>query len=210
MVGVKEYLGNYGGAEFPFPEIAGTYSGSLVICGDAKCVWDDLEAYGCRLDQGRGKVGKEGHDFMVINKLGETYPGRIEHWYSNEPNLLEKFVNGRRFEYSMEFDPPQHTHSCNRGAKWLWPYGGHGTSGLGAILTGLGLGYDKIVLCGMPLDDGPHNGEPHWRKCRFETSEVSDQVNGKPDAHWQRAMEHAFEGKVSSMSGRTEKWLSSS
>lgn len=204
-IGPDELMSEYGGGQFP--EIAGTYSGNLVVCADAQCVWDDLERYGCRDGTGRGRVSKEGHDFMVVNKLGETFPGRIEHWYSNEWAVLEKFVAARRNEYRREFDAPQHTHSRS-GAKWNWPWTGHGSSGLGAILVGLWLGYEKIVVCGMPLDDGPHNGEPPWRGCRFESSEVSDTVSGNPDHHWQKAIKY-FDGRVKSMSGRTQKWLGS-
>lgn len=144
---------------------------------------------------------------MVVNKLGETFPGRIAHWYSNEAKLLVKFIEARRAEYAKEFATQFETHSNHRGAKWHWPLGGHGTSGLGSVLVGLGLGYEQIVLCGMPLDDGPHNGEPHWRRCLFETAEVADTKDGGTPHHWKRAMDHAFDGKVTSMSGRTKEWL---
>ena len=207
-MGLKDLFAEYGGLMFPLPEIADTYKGkNLVICGDAHNVWDDLEALGAASNVGRGKVRKEGWDFLVINKLGEVFPGEIEHWYSNEGNHLSTFVNARRKEYVKEFDARFETHSCNRGAKWHWPWGGHGTSGLGAVLTGLGLGYDRIMLCGLPLDDGPHNGEPPWRKCRFPTAEVAGTVDGGADKHWDRAIKLAFDGKVQSMSGRTREWI---
>lgn len=207
---LDELMSGYGGRAFPLPDIAGKYKGrNLVVCGDASCVWEDLERFGARHDQGRGGVRKDGWDFMVVNKLGETFPGRIEHWYSNEPHLLTKFIAARRQEYSKEFDGPQHTHSCNKGAKWRWPWGGHGTSGLGSILVGLGLGYEQIVLCGMPLDNGPHNGEPPWRKCRFETAEAANTKDGKINNHWKRARDLGFDGKVRAMSGRPKEWLGS-
>ena len=205
---LEDYFARYGGREFPLPKIAGAYTGhALMICADAACVWDDLEAFGCRCDRGRGKVEKTGCHFMVVNKLGEVFPGNIEHWYSNEAKLLGDFIKARRNEYSKEFYGPCHTHSNNRGVDWHWPFGGHGTSGLGAALVGLGLGYQEITLCGLPLDDAPHNGEPPWRQCRFEAAEAAAQVNGAPDAHWLRARDLAFGGKVKSMSGRTRQWL---
>lgn len=206
---LREYYAGYGGQQFAMPEIAGSYPGrGLVICADAACVWNDLEALGARSDRGRGKVeAPDGWDFMVVNKLGETFPGRIEHWYSNEARLLVKFIEARRAEYVKEFTHAFETHSNHKGAKWHWPLGGHGTSGLGAVLVGLLLGYDRIVLCGMPLDDGPHNGEPHWRKCRFKTAEVADTKNGGMPHHWKTARDTAFRGRVRSMSGRTREWL---
>lgn len=208
---LSDLLSEYGYSERAMPAIAGQYRGKgLVICGDAACIWDDLEAFGCRHDGGaRGSVMKEGFDFMTVNKLVETFPGNIEHAYSNEPHLLDKFIAARRSEYTKEFTGPVHTHSSNPGAKWLWPWGGHGTSALGACIAGLGLGYFPIVLAGIPLDDGPHNGEPHWRRCRFRTAEAAGPKNypETPNRYWMAARDLAFEGKVKSMSGRTRQWL---
>jgi hypothetical protein len=208
VLSLKDLMSGYGGFAFPLPSIAGKYEGNqLVICGDAACVWSDLEAFGCRDDDGRGKVRKSGWDFMVVNKLGETFPGWIAHWYSNMPRVIERSIAARREEYTREFSKHWITHSCNVGADYRWPWGGHGTSGLGSVLVGVGLGYRSIVLCGMPLDDGPHNGEPHWRKTGFASSEAAGGVNDDKNAHWKRAIDLAFCGKVKSMSGRTKAWL---
>lgn len=206
---LRDLMTGYGGFEFPLPEIAGKYAGkNLVVAGDAACVWDDLERFGCRDNAGRGAVRKAGWDFLTVNKLVETFPGNVEHCYSNEPQLLMKFIAARRNEYTREFSCALQTHSCNTGARWRWPWGGHGTSALGATLVGIGLGYEKIVLCGIPLDDGPHNGEPHWRKCGFR-NEASGSKDDDRNHHWRRAIDLAFGGKVRSMSGRTRAWLGS-
>ena len=213
-MGLEAWLSRFGYTESQLPKIAGKYAGkNLVVCGDGFGVWDDLERLGCRVnahDKTRGGVkAPDGAHFLVINKLGETFPGDIEHWYSNEAELLKKFLQARRNEYSREFNGMMNTHSMQHGARYKWPLGGHGTSGLGAIMVGLGLGYDRIVICGMPLDNGPHNGEPHWRQCRFETSEAASPKNsgGAPNQYWSFAIEKVFDGRVRSMSGRTRKWL---
>ena len=207
-MGLNELMAGYGGRAFPLPEIAGKYKGkNLIICGDALCVWIDLELFGARDNSGMGKVRKEGWDLMVVNNLGITFPGTIAHWYSNQPRVIRNAVAARRDEYAIEFSKDWITHSCNDGADYRWPWGGHGTSGLGAVLVGLGLGYDRIVLCGLPLDDGPHNGECHWRKTKFASSEAAGSVRDDRDSHWKRAIELAFDGKVKSMSGRTKVWL---
>lgn len=199
------FLAGYGCRD-PLPEIAGRYAGKgLVICGDSACIWSDLEAFGCRDEAGKGRVSKAAYDFMVVNKIGETFPGDIEHWYSNAPHLLHRFAAARRQEYAKEFSL-KHMHSCQEaGAIWHWPFGGHGTSGLGALLAGVGLGYFPVVLCGIPLDNGPHNGEPPWRRTKFASSEAAG-PDGGPDQHWGRAM-LAFKGAVFSMSGRTREWF---
>ena len=208
---LKELLSGYGGQAFPFPSIAGKYKDrklGLVVCGDAACVWDDLEKFGCRSDAPPfGKVWKDGWHFMTVNKLVETFPGVIEHCYSNQGHLLEKFIAARRLEYKREFSGPHHTHSCLSGSANRWPWGGHGTSALGATVVGLALGYEHIVLCGVPLDDGHHNGEPHWRRCHIGSNETAGSVTDDRDSHWKRAIQSGFDGKVKSMSGRTKVWL---
>lgn len=202
---LSDFCAEYGITQ-KFPEIAGTYTGGLVICADAQCIWRDLWFFGCEDNSGLGRVHKEGWHFMTVNKMVEVFPGKIEHAYSNQPNCLQRFVAARRDEYGHEFGGPKHTHSLSQGCDHVWPFGGHGTSGLGAALVGFALGYSRIVLCGMPLDDGPHNGEPPWRRTGFASSEAAGSVGYDRNVHWHRA-KLAFEGKVRSMSGRTKKWL---
>lgn len=204
---LRPYLEEIGSGHLPLPRLAGEYKGkSLIICGDARGIWDDLEKFGARANIGRGRVQKEGWHILTVNKAVETMPANIEHIYSNEPQLLEKFAASRRNEYVKEFETPRHAHSCNSGVKNVWPLGGHGTSGLGAVLVGVGLGYEHIVLCGLPLDNTPHNGEPHWRRCNFEREAAPNVATGI-NPHWARAMRTVFRGKVKSMSGRTRDWL---
>lgn len=204
---LRDFLREFGSSERDLPKIAGSYSGNIVICADAHCIWDDLERFGCRDDSGQGGVAKPGWDFMTVNKMVEVFPGRIEHCYSNSPSCLKRFIAARRDEYASEFGPPKHPHSIGMGCEHVWPYGGHGTSGLGAVLVAIGLGYSRIVLCGMPLDDGPHNGQPHWRRTAFASSEAAGSVGADRNIYWWKAGQIAFDRKVRSMSGRTKKWL---
>ena len=68
LVSKPSWLDEYGGPGFAMPEIAGRYAGkSLVIVGDALCVWDDLAKFGCAVRHRRGEVGKSGWDFLTIN-----------------------------------------------------------------------------------------------------------------------------------------------
>lgn len=204
---IREFLGSYGTA-CDLPPIAGTYKGKqVIILGDAACVWDDLARFGCVDRQGRGKVWKSGWHFCAINKMVETFPGDLEHAYSNNPNDLNTFIAARRPEYRREFNMPQETHSITKGVKWTWPWGGHGSSGLGALLTMLACGYDHVVLAGLPLDNSAHNGEPPWRTTCFESSECAGPIGGGMDGHWKTAKETACEDKVRSLSGRTRDWF---
>jgi hypothetical protein len=207
-MGLREYLSEYG-TPYRLPEIAGTYGEfkGVVVCGDGHCIWDDLERFGCRSDRKRGGVAKEGWHFLTVNKMVEVFPGDVEHSYSNSASCLQRFLAARRDEYAIEFQKPKHSHSLNAPCDWIWPLGGHGTSGLGATLIAVALGYPKVVICGMPLDDGPHNGQPHWRKTSFASTEAAGGQRTDRNTHWWKAKTLAFDGRVRSMSGRTKDWL---
>jgi len=207
VLGIREYVVQSGYSERQLPSIANSYSGKLIICGDAFGVYNDLELFGCRDDSGQGKVSKPGWDFMTVNKMVEVLPAHIEHCYSNSASCLNRFCSARRDEYALEFGGPKHRHSMQGPCENIWPLGGHGTSSLGAALVAVGLGYSRIVLCGVPLDDGPHNGEPYWRKTAFASSEAAGAVGSDRNSHWEMAKKVAFDGKVRSMSGRTRTWL---
>lgn len=202
--GLPALLAAYGITPPRLPWIAGKYRGKgLVVCGDAAGVWDDLEAFGCRSETRGGSIDKPGFDFMTVNKLVETFPGDVEHCFSNNAALLRKWRDARRTEYG-EF-VVTHTHALQSGADWLWPWAGGGTSGCGAVMSGLAMGYRPVVLCGLPLDDGPHNGEPPWRRTKFATSEAAGS-DGGPDLHW-RCLIDFLGDAIFSMSGRTREWF---
>lgn len=210
-MGIRDYL-DACGTPFRLPAIAGRYAGrGLIICGDGHCVWNDLERFGAAVLTRCGSVAKDGYDIMAVNKIGETLPANIEHWYSNEPRVLRRIIPARRDQYAREFPTVPNWHSISELPPYdklhVWPFGGHGTSGLGAALVGVGLGYDSIVLCGIPLDDGPHNGEPPWRTTAFASSEAAGGQRTDRNCHWEKAKELAFDDKVRSMSGRTKNWL---
>lgn len=189
------------------PKIAGKYNEKkLIICGSARGIWDDLESFGCKSLEGRGSIAKPGWDLMAINRMVEILPGNIEHAFSNHPEHLLAWCAARRPEYLKEFTAPKYTHSIGGKVDYIWPWYGHGTSALSACFSGLCMGYTEIVLAGIPLDDGPHNGEPSWRRCVFETKDiVSD--NAKIATHWYAANKSIFGGMVKSLSGRTREWL---
>lgn len=196
---LKEFLQEYGTPASSLPSIVGQYPAhNIVVVGDAACVWDDLERFECRAGNG---VAKPFWHFMTVNGIVATFPGKVEHHYSGTAWVARRYMRSRRDEYRDEFGAPRCCHSRTQGTDYVWPWHGEGTSGLGAICSAIAMGYDRVVLCGMPLDNGPHNGEPPWRLTRFTREVSSDCV------HWGRAIHTLFEGKVKSMSGRTKEWL---
>src|SRR5512146_2990561 len=72
---LDEFFRDYGGKEFPLPEIAGKYADKnkvLIIAGDAACVWDDIERAGGACRVRFGHVGGP-FDYMTVNKLVEVF-----------------------------------------------------------------------------------------------------------------------------------------
>lgn len=164
-------------------------SGRLLIVATGRCVWDDVEK-------------AEYDEVMCVNDMIMHFPGKVNHIYSNDHHYLNYWAQARRPTYPGGF--LKHTCQVGESTQLIWPWPGHGTSSLNAVYTGLALGYDKIILAGIPLDDSGHYFDPPWVKSNF-TNEVSDKDSGLH--YWSNAKKQVFEGKVSSLSGRTKKLL---
>lgn len=168
----------------------------LVVCGGGRCVWEDMEGFCPHIRGGSFHI-------MAVNDVGMHIPLDVKHWYSNSPKELSAWKNARRPNYNTSIL----THSLdsqNGGAKYKWPWPGHGTSSLNAVYTGLRMGYEQIVLCGVPLDDSGHYFDPPWIGSTF-ASQVPERDGTLK--WWGRAAEELFGGRVKSMSGRTRDLL---
>jgi len=172
----------------------------LVICGGGRCVWEDLEPFCPHIRAG-------GTHIMAVNDVGMHIPLDIWHWYSNCPRELSNWARARRPGYNTGFKTHALKHASGASktpAHFMWPFPGHGTSGLNAVYVGLRLGYKQIVLCGIPLDNSGHYFDPHWVQSNFQR-EVPDKDRSLK--WWSNAADNIFEGRVKSMSGRTRELL---
>lgn len=176
------------------PEFMDAYSGELIIVGCAHCVWKDLES--C-------PMGKS--HFMAVNDMIMHFPWHLHHAYSNDRAMIDVWINARRPEYVRDYTMP-HKHTLGAG-EGGWPWPGHGSSSLNAVYTGLAMGYDRIILCGVPLDNQPHYWQAPWERSNFR-NEVGERWGGGL-AFWSNAARDLFEGRVKSMSGRTQELLGS-
>jgi hypothetical protein len=163
-------------------------SGKLLIAGSARCVWEDIST-----------ISVNNYEIMALNDMIMHFPGPLKHAYSNDVKMLANWIKARRTRYVMDWGQTN-AHSCHGG----WPWPGHGTSSLNAIYTGLALGYDEILLAGVPLDDSGHYWEAPWLRSNF-TKEVSNR-DGEI-RFWANAARNVFDGKVKSLSGRTKELL---
>lgn len=168
------------------PKIAGTCKGRALVCGSARCLWDDLE-----------KVSNEA-DVICVNGAGMHFPRAFAHWYSDH---FENAIHWRGIRKGMGYDGHPVFHSSSEGplVDCIWPWPRNGSSSLGAVFTGLALGYEEITICGVPLDDSGHFYDAPEKTTNF-TNEVPEKA-GFP-RYWQNAARDVFEGRVKAVSGR--------
>ncbi|MCW2309734.1 hypothetical protein [Rhodobium gokarnense] len=171
---------------------------SVVILGGAKCVWEDL-------DNAR-RFGTFDATF-AINDMLAHYPGEIDVFVSLHPEKAAEWLKQRD---AKGFPRPKkriaHENNTQQGRpnafridetlEYRWPgMSGSGSSGLFAVKVAIGEGFDRIVLCGVPMTPEPHffDGKP-WSECSSFTKA------------WTEALRF-YADKTRSMSGWTRDLL---
>ena len=183
----------------PVPGVAGTFKGPLLIIGCGRGVWEDLH----QIDHDHWKGDK-----MVVKDIGAYYYRPIDHWFTRYPEHLPGWVGHyqRRMEKAGKTLKSFLRHAQKEGPSvdHVWRFEGmasHLCSGLRAIVVGLALGYDEVVLAGIPKDNSGH----------FYSSPYEDYFgNHSEERFGEEVMQHMdrlFRGRVSSLSGNTKKWL---
>lgn len=117
-----------------------------LIVGSAPCVFDDL------MDAPRWPI-------IAINYAGLRNTGPLEMWVSLHFRLLAKLIEEReKMGGDMNFKafskvPNGRIESCGIQIQPA-PIGrvGNGSSGLLAVMTAIDQGYDRLILCGIPLE----------------------------------------------------------
>lgn len=191
MIPPAEIWRRLGGGEPP-PTFVGKHTGPLLVIGTARCVWDDLDW-----------LGEWPGDAMCVNDVAEHYQGRVRHLFSLYPDLLQGWRKVRRHRFPGVDGPLVDTHSHRNGPEIdrIWPPAVMGgTSGLGAALAGLMLGYAPVLLAGTPIANighyydppGAPTGGPGQEHVRLRWIEMRDTV---------------FHGRVLSLSGWTREVL---
>lgn len=138
-------------------------------------------------------------DVMIFtNHAGRDWPGQVEHYVTLHPELMQDWLDAR---YFMSYPYPNNLWTSNKknlpqGLKWNHVESWGGSSGLLAVTVALHLGYDKIILCGVPLD----------RQMRHYDSDELWQEAHKYRAGWVKYLPD-MQGKVKSFSGWTSRLL---
>lgn len=147
-------LDHFGIEVTSLPPVAGTRAGVVVVAGSGRTLWSDLSAV----------ENAAVTDAIAINDCIIHYPFALTHAYSNAAERLPLWVGARREDLQAR-DGVIEQHHCRSfwQAGTFWPWPGHGTSGLNAVYTAIGLGYEKVIVVGMPLDNTGHYFDPPWR-----------------------------------------------
>ncbi|MBY6265567.1 hypothetical protein EI613_27135 [Azospirillum sp. 412522] len=131
---------------------------------------------------------------MAVNRAGDFYPGRLDHWVSLHPEQLGGFMAERGGDLSMTTwcqreDPATRVDVVPQAVPCS------GSSGLFAVRIALGiLKARRVVLAGMPMDGSPHFYDAGRRS-------GPSFVPYRPE--WRRAARDEFDGRVRSLSGWT-------
>ena len=177
-----------------------------IIIGSASCVFDDFDA-------AVAAIGVN-FDLCAVKYAGVFWPGEIDYWISLHPEKLQPFVEER----GRRGHPPArriivHRQQMDREVgRWKYPInaevypefrwvenGSSGSSSLYAVKCLLKDGYERIVLCGCPMDKTVMHLEPNATP-RF----------AKSTEHFKRGWQQALpeiRDKVYSMSGWTRDLL---
>lgn len=151
----------------------------LAVVGDGNTMMDDVAEF---------ESWGEPHDLYCVNRSLVYFKRQVDHWAaidSEESAWFTQYVNP-----DVEPEKPILRHSIGYfpGAFDIWweqdfPFTDEiqrriwiGNTGYFAMLTGLHMGYSKIILLGMPL-----NHEPHWYE---RPSEPPPMWAGKAFTQW--------------------------
>lgn len=162
----------------------------LLIIGAAPGVGDDI-VRAFDMGVGRGQV-----DYMLIGyDAVENVSDKCLYFATYHPNEIQ-MSKDRRHRYGGNTDFMVISHQQHEGeVNMIVPIvGPSGSSAMLGCLAGLQLGYDKIVLCGCPLNG--NNGKGF----NYETFRQGFEYEGN---------RKQIMGKVKSMSGWTAEYLGS-
>lgn len=125
------------------PVIAGTYSGSVRIVGGGASMWNDWK---------QSEALMNGTDIICVNMSGMVIP-KATHLFSWHKKQLSAIKEWRMAEWP---DCKAIVHSVEEHGwvNWAWRFnGGTSVSGLSCIDLAWLLGYRKIYLVGIPMDN---------------------------------------------------------
>jgi len=166
------------------PVIAGTFDGTCRVVGGGSSMWAEFK---------ESEVLLGGTDIICVNVAGMVIP-QAKHLFSWHKKQLSAIKLWRSAEWP---DDKSIVHSVGEEIRidWVWRFnGGTSVSGLSCIDLALLLGYKRVALVGIPMDDRGYFYKP----------------TDNPDMHdkWRHRevykLKEVFGDKVKSFSGVTK------
>lgn len=172
------------------PSRLGVFSGPLLVIGGGSTVWDDY-----------AKVRPWKGEIMAVNDVGMHMHDRIRHWVTLHPEYMPGWRHYReKHLYGNGVPAMCHSHKEKPGIDTAWKVSNlGGTSGLFACFVGLMLGYNEIVLAGIPMTNDGHYFDPPWQRTAFQDRGIA--------IVWKSSDKNILKGRVKSLSGYTREWL---
>lgn len=159
-----------------------------LILGRASAVLDEAAA---------AKTLASYDEVIVINVMGRDYHEPFQHWATYHPELFQNWMSRRRLALPaglMYWTGISNGRKLGARVKLPLQYVNFsgGSSGLLAVKVALiGLGLDRVVLCGVPMSDTPrYDDHRPWTEARSYQQAWRDEVE-------------SMAGRVRSLSGWT-------
>ncbi len=177
------------------PKIAGTCSGTLIINGGGKTMWEDRGKLFLAYQELQAELK---FDQMAVNVAAMFIPN-LQHIFSLHHNQIAGIARFRKHEY-CQHKALVHSNKASEGIDYAWKLSLRAsTSGLVAVTLGKVLGYDKFILCGVPMDGSGYFYKPTINETFEDDMRLREIVVTK----------EVFGDSVKSMSGRTKDILGS-
>ena len=166
-------------------------SPNLLILGSGTSLWDDLSRY----DSIHGDQDRMGVNFTIVH-----YQGRLQHgvsvhdeeldwWAGFRQRFLQPEVDGRMIAHYRLLPTAKVAYQPARAWDINTP---SGSSSFFGVMVALALGYEKIILAGVPMD---RQGDFYWPH--------PYDYWGVFGSTWEMAAKEIFQGRVKSLSGKT-------
>lgn len=129
---------------------------TALVLGSGDCLHDDLEDYTGPTDA-----------VVACNEAGAVWSGALDAWVTLHPSywrrapwnwIARRAASGFQPAKALYTHDLRHAPEGTRQTHWSFPeQSAHATSGMFAVKVALiDLGFDRAVLCGMPMTNTPH------------------------------------------------------
>ncbi len=129
------------------------HSGACLVVGTAWNMWNDLE---------RAKSLRPKHKIFGVNRTGKFLKCDLMFSFDRKPIATFRWIQQDNFgeghfTYHSWLPDNETTYDDFPAVDYWWANaGGGGTSSWGAARVALMMGFDEVILCGVPMSPGPY------------------------------------------------------